>query len=160
MPHNLLSDEGLIFFHGAEGVTAPQYQCLTDTPFRCLWALLTEPFSGPNRHYRVRPAFRSADREQHSAQSTRGLHLLPCCFHAALRLSVLCSAGTPPVVRGLPARPSARAEKLSPASTTRIQLQWLHSRRKLYNICANNLPAIVTTTPFSLVKSNRPRRPG
>jgi len=66
----------------------------------------------------------------------------------------------PPVVRGLPARPSARAEKLSPASTTRIQLQWLHSRRKLYNICTNNLPAIVTTTPFSLVKSNRPRRPG
>ena len=66
----------------------------------------------------------------------------------------------PPVVRGLPARPSARAEKLTPASTTRIQLQWLHSRRKLYNICTNNLPAIVTTTPFSLVKSNRPRRPG
>lgn len=53
-------------------------------------------FRGPTRHYRVRPAFRSADREQHSAQSTRGLHLLPCCFHAALRLSVLCSAGTPP----------------------------------------------------------------
>lgn len=60
----------------------------------------------------------------------------------------------PPVVRGLPARPSARAEKLSPASTTRIQLQWLHSRRKLYNICTNNLPAIVTTT------LNRPGFPG
>ncbi len=34
VPHNLLSDEGLIFFYGAEVVTAPQYQRLTDTPFQ------------------------------------------------------------------------------------------------------------------------------
>ena len=161
MPHNLLSDEGLIFFHGAEGVTAPQYQCLTDTPFQMSVGTF-------NRAIFVAPTGIIVY-ALHSVVLTESSIAL-----SQLAASIFCLVvsmppsgcpfyvlpALPPVVRGLPARPSARAEKLSPASTTRIQLQWLHSRRKLYNICTNNLPAIVTTTPFSLVKSNRPRRPG
>lgn len=29
-----------------------------------------------------------------------------------------------------------------------------------YSLCVNNLPPVVTTTPLSSVKSDRPRRPG
>lgn len=34
VPHNLLGDEDLVFFQGAEVVTAPQYQRLADPPFQ------------------------------------------------------------------------------------------------------------------------------
>ena len=99
-----------------------QHQSLTDTPFQMSVGTFNRTiFVAPDRHYYVRPAFRSADRELHSALSTRGVHLLPvvsippsgCPFYV---LPVLHT-----VVRGLLQTFSQSREPLttqSPASSS------------------------------------------
>lgn len=127
VPHNLLSDEGLIFFYGAEVVTA-RSSATTRYAFSDVRGhFQPSHFRGPDRHYCVRPAFRSAD-EQHNAQSARGVHLRPVVSMLPSGCPFYVLPALRPVVRGLPA--DLQPERLSPPSTTRIQLQWLHSRRK------------------------------
>lgn len=74
-------------------------------------------------------------------------------FQAAARLSVRCSIGTQRSWLSAYWITSAKAVKLSPPRTTRIQLHRLQARRKWKISWASGLPATVISTCLECVKS-------
>ncbi len=117
VPHNLLSDECLVFFYGVDAASEPDRYAFSDVRGH----FQPNQFRGPDRHYYVRPAFRSADRELHSALSTRGVHLLPVVSIPPSGCPFYVLPVPHPVVRGLLQTFSQSREPLttqSPASSS------------------------------------------